>query len=102
MYQLSGEALRLADHLIVIMSFVMVGMSYQMPVSAGIIQGGGDTKFNMVVSMISTWRLSCHYPCGSILVEAAGRTGRHRDSVGSVFKGIPAFIRFRSYRWVKN
>lgn len=22
--------------------------------------------------------------CGSILVEAAGRTGRHRDSVGSV------------------
>lgn len=37
MYQLSGEALRLADHLIVIMSFVMVGMSYQMPISAGII-----------------------------------------------------------------
>lgn len=33
MYQLSGEALWLADHLIVIMSFVMVGMSYQMPVS---------------------------------------------------------------------
>ena len=29
MYQLSGEALRLADHLIVIMSFVMVEMSYQ-------------------------------------------------------------------------
>ncbi len=53
MYQLSGEALRLADHLIVIMSFVMVGMSYQMPVSAGIIQGGGDTKFNMVMSMVS-------------------------------------------------
>ncbi len=53
MYQLSGEALRLADHLIVIMSFVMVGMSYQMPISAGIIQGGGDTKFNMVMSMVS-------------------------------------------------
>lgn len=53
MYQLSGEALRLADHLIVIMSFVIVGMSYQMPVSAGIIQGGGDTKFNMVMSMVS-------------------------------------------------
>ena len=53
MYQLSGEALRLADHLIVIMSFVMVGMFYQMPISAGIIQGGGDTKFNMVMSMVS-------------------------------------------------
>ena len=39
MYQLSGEALRLADHLIVIMSFVMVGMSYQMPVSAFVLNG---------------------------------------------------------------
>lgn len=62
MYQLSGEALRLADHLIVIMSFVMVGMSYQMPVE-------------LVVIVIQS---------------------------DQFFKGIPAFIRFRSYRWVKK
>ena len=103
MYQLSGEALRLADHLIVIMSFVMVGMSYQMPVSAGIIQGGGDTKFNMVVSMISTWAIVMplsfaaafwwKLPVELVVIVIQS---------DQFFKGIPAFIRFRSYRWVKK
>ena len=107
MYQLSGEALRLADHLIVIMSFVMVGMSYQMPVSAGIIQGGGDTKFNMVMSMylnlISVW--------GIVMPLSFAAAFWWKLPVELVviviqsdqfFKGIPAFIRFRSYRWVKK
>ena len=103
MYQLSGEALRLADHLIVIMSFVMVGMSYQMPVSAGIIQGGGDTKFNMVMSMISTWAIVMplsfaaafwwKLPVELVVIVIQS---------DQFFKGIPAFIRFRSYRWVKK
>lgn len=103
MYQLSGEALRLADHLIVIMSFVMVGMSYQMPVSAGIIQGGGDTKFNMLISMISTWVIVMplsfaaafwwKLPVEWVVIVIQS---------DQFFKGIPAFIRFRSYRWVKK
>ena len=45
----------MAEHLIMIMSLVMIGMSYQMPVSFGIIQGGGDTKFTMKMNLISTW-----------------------------------------------
>lgn len=103
MYQLSDEALRLADHLIVIMSFVMVGMSYQMPVSAGIIQGGGDTRFNMIMSMISTWLIVMplsfaaafwwKWPVELVVIVIQS---------DQFFKGIPAFIRFRSYRWVKK
>ena len=41
MYNLTEEATVLADHFIMIMSVIMIGMSYQMPVSVGIIQGGG-------------------------------------------------------------
>lgn len=41
MYNLTDTAMVLADHLMIIMSIIMVGMSYQMPVSVGIIQGGG-------------------------------------------------------------
>ena len=55
MYNLNEEATILADHLMIVMSVIMVGMSYQMPVSVGIIQGGGDTKFNMYMNIISTW-----------------------------------------------
>ena len=40
MYKLTDTAAVLADHFIMIMSIVMVGMSYQMPVSVGVIQGG--------------------------------------------------------------
>lgn len=39
----------------IIMSVIMVGMSYQMPVGVGIIQGGGDTKFSMYLNLISVW-----------------------------------------------
>lgn len=53
-YNLTAEATVLADHLMIIMSAVMVGMSYQMPVSVGIVQGGGDTKFSMYLNLIST------------------------------------------------
>ena len=55
MYNLTDTAMVLADHLMIIMSIIMVGMSYQMPVSVGIIQGGGDTRFNMYINLISTW-----------------------------------------------
>lgn len=54
MYNLTDTAMVLADHLMIIMSIIMVGMSYQMPVSVGIIQGGGDTRFNMYINLIST------------------------------------------------
>ena len=57
LYNLNDSALVMADQLIIVMSFIMVGMSYQMPVSMGIIRGGGDTKFTMMMNMISTWAI---------------------------------------------
>ncbi|MBQ3401169.1 MAG: MATE family efflux transporter, partial [Lachnospiraceae bacterium] len=57
LYRIDDSALQLADRLIVIMSVVMVGMSYQMPVSFGIIRGGGDARFTMIMNMISTWAI---------------------------------------------
>ena len=62
MYRLSAQATLYADHFMMIMSVVMVGMAYQMPVGVGLIQGGGDTKFSMYLNLISVWGLSCHYP----------------------------------------
>ena len=55
LYQLSPETREMANTFLIILSVVMVGMSYQMPVSVGVIQGGGDTKFQMYMNLISTW-----------------------------------------------
>ena len=54
-YALNPAASVLANQLIVIMSLVMVGMSYQMPVSSGVLKGGGDAGFMMKMNLISTW-----------------------------------------------
>ena len=103
LYRIDDSALQLADQLIVIMSFVMVGMSYQMPVSFGIIRGGGDVRFTMVMNMISTWAIvmplsflsafvwKWSVPLVVIMIQS-----------DQIFKGLPTFIRFRSYKWIRK
>ena len=101
MYKLTDTAAVLADHFIMIMSIVMVGMSYQMPVSVGVIQGGGDTKFSMYTNLISTWGIvmplsflaAFVWKLPVELVVAAVQSDQ-------LFKGIPVFLRFRSYKWI--
>ena len=55
LYSLTPATYALADTLMIIMSVIMVGMSYQMPVSFGIIRGGGDAKFVLINDLISIW-----------------------------------------------
>ena len=57
MYNLTEEATILADHLMIVMSVVMVGMSYQMPTNGGIIRGSGSIAYSMKVDLISTWAI---------------------------------------------
>ena len=87
MYQLSGEALRLADHLIVIMSHEC-GHGGNVLSDAGFCRCySGRRRYEVQYGdEYDQYVGDCHaiILCGSILVEAAGRTGRHRDSVGSV------------------
>ncbi len=103
MYRLTEGATQMALNLIVIMGFVMVGMSYQMPVSFGIIQGGGDTGFTMKMNMISTWLIVMplsflaafywHWPVEAVVIVIQS---------DQIFKGLPTFLRFRSYRWIRK
>ncbi len=99
----NAEALQLADGLMIVMACVMVGMSYQMPVCFGIIQGGGDAKWNMAVNLISTW-------CIVVPLSFMAAFWWKLPVVWVVlciqsdqfFKGIPAFIHFRKYTWIKK
>lgn len=45
LYDLTQNAYQMADQILLILSIVMVGMSYQMPTGIGIIKGGGDVKY---------------------------------------------------------
>ena len=100
-YTLSPTATQLAEQLIIIMAIVMVGMAYQMPVGSGIIRGAGDTKFSLYVNMISTWGIVLplslsaafwwKWPIPAVVICLQS---------DQIFKGLPIFLRFRSYKWI--
>lgn len=103
LYDLNPNAMRLAGNLILIMAVIMVGMSYQMPVSFGIIQGGGDTKFTMAMNLISTWCIVMplsfmaaywwKWPVEWVVVVVQS---------DQIFKCLPTWLHFRKYTWMKK
>ena len=103
MYNLNESATVMARNLIIIMSIVMIGMSYQMPVSFGVIQGSGDSKFTMKMNLISTWLIvmPLSFLTAFVLkwpVEAVVFVIQSDQ----IFKGLPTFLRFRTYKWINK
>ena len=100
LYALSEDALLLADHLIVIMSVVMVGMSYQMPVSA-ILQGSGDIRFCASMNLISVWLIVMPLSfIAAFVLDLPVEIVVICLQSDQVFKCVPVFLRFRRYRWI--
>ncbi len=101
-YNLTDQAMVMSDHLIILMSVVMVGMSYHMPVCAGIIRGGGDVKFVLYLNLISVWLIVIPLSLASAFwwkwpVEGVVLMLQSDQ----LFKVIPTFWRFCTYKWVK-
>jgi Na+-driven multidrug efflux pump len=103
LYSLTPAAMALADSLIILQAVIMLGMAYQMPVSFGIIQGGGDATFTMKMNLICTY----------LIVMPLTFMGAFWWKVPIVilvliiqsdqlFKCLPVFIRFRSYKWIRK
>ena len=102
-YNLTPEATVLAQNLILVMAVVMVGMSYQMPVLSGIMQGAGDTDFTMYLNIISIWLIVIPLSlCAAFWWKLPVEIVVLCVQSDQLFKGIPAFIRFRSYKWIKK
>ena len=104
LYELTPEALALADRLIVILCLVMVGMGYEMPICMGCLRGGGDTKFVLAMNMISTWAIVMplsfasafwwKWPVAAVVICIQS---------DQIFKCLPTFVRARHYnKWIKK
>ena len=102
-YNISDATRQMAKAFIMIQTLTMFTMSYQMPVNAGIIRGGGDTRFILVMDTVSlviiviplallaafVWRWS---PVAVTFILNSDQ----------IFKCVPAFIRVNSYRWIRK
>ncbi|MBQ6582560.1 MAG: MATE family efflux transporter [Mogibacterium sp.] len=102
-YQLTASTKLLADHLMIIMSGIMLGMAYQVPLTYGILQGAGDTHFTMALNISCTWLITMPLSflaafVWKLPIEAVVLC----IQADQVWKGIPAFLRYRGSRWIRQ
>lgn len=102
-YNISDETRALANAYMIIQSVVLVTMSYQMPTNGGIIRGGGDTRFVMILDLISIWGIVLPLSCLAAFVWNLSPIAviilLNSDQV---FKCVPAFIHVNRYKWIKR
>lgn len=102
LYNLSEETMRMADQFLIVLSVVMVGMSYQMPTNTGIIRGGGNAMHMVKMDLISIW-------CIVIPVSFLAAFVFHAPPLivvcclnsDQIFKCIPAYVVSNHRNWVR-
>ena len=100
---LSPETYQMALDFILVLCVTGFGTAYQMPVSTGIVRGGGDAKFVMVNDLISIWGIvipvsllaAFVFKWPPVVVIAC-------LNADQVFKCGAAFIKVNRYRWMKK
>ena len=97
---ISRETYDLANAYMLIQAAVLVVMSYQMPVNTGIIRGGGDTRFVLILDTVAictfiplAWLggLVWHWPAIAVIICV---------NIDQFLKCFPAAIRVNGYKWV--
>ena len=69
---------------------------------SGIIRGGGDTKFLMVLDIVSQLIMYPLAALGAFLLAWSPVAIMFIVNSDQIFKCVPAFIRVNSYQWVKK
>lgn len=102
-YNLTPETKAMANRFLIILSVVCVGMSYQMPTNAGIIRGGGDTRYCMILDLVSIWAIVI--PISFLMAfvfKASPEIVVICLNADQIFKGVPAFIKCNYGHWAKK
>lgn len=102
-YQLSPETREMANTFLMILSVVMVGMSYQMPTNGGIIRGSGSIAYSMKVDLISTWAIVIPLSMFmAFVVKASPAIVVCCLNADQIFKCVPAFLKCNYGHWIKT
>ena len=103
MYNISDEAKSLANGFLLVLCVTCIGTAYQMPTNTGIIRGGGDSKFILIVDIISIWGIVL-----PLSFVAAFVWKWHPIAIiaclnaDQIFKSVPAFIKANRYKWIRR
>lgn len=103
LYKLEPETMQLADTFLLILCVIIIGMSYQMPTNLGIVRGGGDTRYVMIMDLISIWCIVL--PLSYIMafvVKASPIVVIWCLNLDQIFKCVPAFFKCNFGHWAKK
>ena len=101
LYKLSDTTRALAEQFLLLQCAVVFTMSYQMPASMGILRGGGDTKFPVIVDLISIWVIVLPVSYLAAFVwKAPAIVVAICLNADQFFKCIPNALRVNRYHWI--
>lgn len=103
LYTLSPETRSLANSFLLVEATVLVTMSYQMCMNTGVISGGGDTRFVLIIDLFAIWGfvIPMSFICAFVL-DAPPVLVLIMLNADQYLKCIPAAIHGNSYRWVRR
>lgn len=103
LYVLTPETYSLANSFLLIESTVLVVMSYQMCMNTGVICGGGDTRYVMIMDLIVIWCIVIPLSLASaFLWNASPVIVLIVLNSDQYLKCIPAAVYGNSFRWIRN
>ena len=103
LYNLEPETREMANQFLLILCVVIVTMSYQMPTNIGIIRGGGDSRYVMIMDLISIWGIVIPLSFFmAFVVKATPVVVVCCLNADQVFKCVPAFIKANFGHWAKK
>ncbi len=98
-----SETFELANTFLMILSVVFVGMAYQMPCNIGIVKGGGQTLYTMIVDLVSIWGIVIPLSLfAAFVLDASPEAVVWCLNSDQIFKCIPAFLMVNYGKWVKK
>jgi len=100
--EISHETYELANFYMILQACVLLFTSYQMPVNTGIIRGGGDARFVLILDIIATFTFIPLAALGGFVWKWPAEWVIVCVNIDQMLKCIPASIRVNRYRWVKK
>ncbi len=102
-YAISEETRVMCIEFMIVLAITVVGSCYEYPVAYGIMAGGGDTKFPVLIDNIATWLFMLPLSFLSAFVfEFPPVVTFLFLKLDQVAKCIPNGIRCNRYKWVRQ
>lgn len=102
-YSLSGSARQLTNDFLVVNSFIVMFMAYTAPTMIGILRGGGDARFVMLLDLLFVWGVTI--PLGALAGLVCGLPLPVVFlclKIDEPIKMLISSVRLRGTRWMRN